>query len=85
MLTREPFRYKVQLQHTGTGQLEEVPYAVHWSPEKVDSSEVAIACAAEKTKEAGFNEVGQPKDKVLGLTAILQKSPKVTASTTKKK
>lgn len=74
MHTPKPFRYKVQLQHTGTGQMEERDYAVLWSPDKVESSEVAIACAAEETCKRGFNELHQPIDKVLGLSAILQAS-----------
>lgn len=73
MLGREPHRYKVQMQRLGDGQTVEQDYAVHWSPDKVESSEVAIACAAEATVKHGFDEMHQPRNKHLGLSAILQK------------
>lgn len=44
--------YTVELQRAD-GQLVEREYKVNWDPSKVDSSEVARACAAEATCESG--------------------------------
>lgn len=46
-------QYTVQLQDGRTGEIVECDYIVGWNPEKVDPSDVAEACAAEKTCESG--------------------------------
>lgn len=68
------FTYRVTMQ-CADGEIVERDYMVRWDPAKVDSAEVARACAAEATCAAGFVQLanGQhaPKRLHVGLSAEL--------------
>ena len=51
------FEWRVQL-HDADGAGFEHPFRARWSPSKVASEEIAVACAAQLSYETGRRHVG---------------------------